>query len=192
MQNPAQEADAISQEIAALKLKLAEARRKIPAQRVSDYTFASCPTGAPITLAQLFGTKRDLIVIHNMGRKCSYCTLWADGFAGVYKHLADRCSFVLSSPDEPAIAGAFASERAWPFPVVSIRGTSFGKDMGFENAGGGVKPGASAFHKDASGFITCTAPSAEFGPGDDFCGVWHLLGLLKDGAGGWEPKFHYA
>lgn len=192
MPTPQQHADAIAQQIAELKVQLADARRKIPALPVGEYTFASAPSGAPVTLAQLFGDKRDLIVIHNMGRKCAYCTLWADGFAGLYKHLADRAAFVLSSPDEPAIAGAFASARHWPFPVVSIARTSFAKDMGFANTDGGVKPGASAFHKDPTGAVTRSAPSAEFGPGDDFCSLWHLLDLLKDGPSDWAPKYHYA
>lgn len=190
--DPHREFDRIAQQIADLKLKLAEAKRAIPPQPVAPYTFTLAPNGSPITLAGLFGDKRDLIVIHNMGRGCSYCTMWADGFAGLYKHLADRCAFVLSSPDSPAVAGAFAAERAWPFPVVSIAGTSFANDIGFANAKGGVMPGASAFHKDEAGNVTRTFPSAQFGPGDDFCSLWHLLDLLKEGPAGWEPKFHYA
>ena len=33
---------------------------------------------------------------------------------------------------------------------------------------------------------------ASFGPGDPYCGLWHLMGLLKDGVGDWQPKFSYA
>ena len=36
--------------------------------------------------------------------------------------------------------------------------------------------------------VVATAP---FRPGDAFCGVWHLLGLLQGGAAGWEPKYKY-
>ncbi len=185
-------ADAIAQEIAALKLKLAEARRDIAPEPVQDATLAMAGSGAPVRLSQLFGDKPDLILIHNMGRRCSYCTLWADGFAGVYRHLASRCSFVLCSPDDPGVAGAFASSRQWPFPVVSLAGSSFGRDMGFQKPDGGVTPGASAYAKGPGGSIVRAGYAPEFGPGDDFCAVWHLLGLLKDGAAGWEPKYHYA
>ena len=34
--------------------------------------------------------KDDLVVIHNMGASCAYCTLWGDGFNGVYEHLANK------------------------------------------------------------------------------------------------------
>jgi hypothetical protein len=32
---------------------------------------------------------------------------------------------------------------------------------------------------------------ATFGPGDDFCSVWHLLEQFKDGANKWQPQFDY-
>jgi hypothetical protein len=32
---------------------------------------------------------------------------------------------------------------------------------------------------------------AEFGPGDDFCAVWHFFDLLPEGVDGWEPRFAY-
>lgn len=171
--------------------RLAEALRALPATAVKDYEFKLAGSGAAVRLSQLFGGKTDLIVIHNMGRSCAYCTLWADGFAGVYKHLADRAAFVLSTPDDPATAAAFASSREWPFPVACIGGTSFAADMGFQNAKGGVQPGASGFHREADGSITRSGRSQQFGPGDPFCAVWPFLDLLKGGANGWEPKYHY-
>ena len=36
-----------------------------------------------------------------MGRGCSYCTLWADGFNGLRHHFEDRAAFVVVSPDTP-------------------------------------------------------------------------------------------
>lgn len=185
------EIDAIEQQIAALKLKAAEAKRKLPTLPVKDYTLAYAGSGVKVKLSELFQDKSDLIVIHNMGRKCAYCTLWADGFAGVYKHLSSRCAFVLATPDEPVVAAAFAAARHWTFPIVSLSGSSFGRDLGFQRENGGVIPGASAYHKGIDGHIQRTNQAAEFGPGDNFCAVWHLLDLLKDGAAGWEPKYHY-
>ncbi len=181
----------LTRDVEAAQQRLAEALRQLPAEPVADYEFKAAGLGAAVRLTQLFGAKSDLIIIHNMGRKCSYCTMWADGFAGVYKHLADRCAFVLSTPDAPDVALAFASARHWPFPVVSVQGTTFSKDMGFESAKGGVLPGASGFHKGADGAVVRTRRSQQFGPGDPYCAVWPLLDLLKDGPGGWEPKFQY-
>ncbi len=192
------EIDRLTREVEEAQSRLAaalKAQRAQPGwaggQNVGEYTFRAAGSGAAVTLSQLFGTRRDLIVVHNMGRSCVYCTLWADGFSGLYHHLANRAAFVLSTPDEPEVAAAFASSRKWTFPVVSIAGTSFARDMSFANADGGVIPGISAFHKDADGRIVRSARSQQLGPGDPFCPVWPLLDLLKDGPNGWEPKYHY-
>ena len=45
--------------------KLAKQKRKLPRKEVEDYTFAG-PDG-PVKLSSLFGKKKDLIVVHNMG-----------------------------------------------------------------------------------------------------------------------------
>ena len=57
---------------------------------------------------QLFGSMKDLFVIHNMGSGCPYCTLWADGYNGIYEHLTSRAAFVIASPDSPAAQQRFA------------------------------------------------------------------------------------
>jgi predicted dithiol-disulfide oxidoreductase (DUF899 family) len=126
-----------------------------------------------------------------MGQKCVYCTLWADGLNGLARHLEGRAAFVVSSPDDPATQGAFAASRGWTFRMVSVKGSSFARDMGFEPEAGKYWPGVSAFHKSEDGTITRTG-SASFGPGDEFCAVWPLLELLKDGADGWKPKYRYS
>jgi predicted dithiol-disulfide oxidoreductase (DUF899 family) len=74
--------------------------------------------------------------------------------------------------------------------MFSSNGTSFNRDMGYENEKGGQMPGMSAFHKDESGRIFRTGTTL-FGPGDDFCAVWPMLDLLKDGPAGWQPKYQY-
>jgi predicted dithiol-disulfide oxidoreductase (DUF899 family) len=61
-----------------------------------------------VQLSDLFGEHEDLIVIHNMGVSCPYCTLWADGFNGLIRHLEDRAAFVMVSPDPPDIQKEFA------------------------------------------------------------------------------------
>jgi hypothetical protein len=32
---------------------------------------------------------------------------------------------------------------------------------------------------------------ASFGPGDDFCTLWHLFDLIPEGSGDWQPKYKY-
>lgn len=183
------ELKALEAEMSALREKLTAARRRAGAMSVQDYTLRTID-GTPVKLSELFGDKRDLIVVHNMGRKCVYCTLWADGFIGFANHLNSRAAFVLCSADEPATARAFAASRKWPFRVVSGHGSSFAHDMGFEPKPDEVWPGVSTFYRAADGTISRIA-AAPFGPGDSFCAIWPMFDLLKDGAASWEPKYSY-
>ena len=170
-------------------------QQKVEPQPVEDYVLAGW--NGPVRLSELFGDQRDLIVIHNMGTSCRYCTMWADGFNGVYEHLADRAAFVLATPNTPEVQKQFAKSRGWRFPMVSHQGSSFAKDLGYrlesgddegENSSRWV-PGISAFQKDASGIRRVS--NTELGPYDDFCSVWHFLDMLPEREAGWEPKFKY-
>ncbi len=102
----------------------------------------------PVRLSQLFGGGRDLIVIHNMGASCPYCTMWADGYNGLYAHIATRAALVVSSPDPPDVQRRFARSRGWRFPIVSHQGTTFAADMGYRSRDGGWLPGLSAFRRE--------------------------------------------
>ncbi|MEO1008664.1 MAG: DUF899 family protein [Planctomycetota bacterium] len=149
-----------------------------------DYAFG---TGeGEVTLSELFGGHDDLLVIHNMGRSCSYCSLWADGLASLHPKITERASIALSSPDAPDVQAEVAQRRGWPYRMVSVAGNTFAEDMGFKSERGYL-PGVSAFHKNEDGSITRSG-SAYFGPGDDFCAIWPLFDLLEGGAKGWEPR----
>ena len=82
------------------------------------------------------------------------------------------------------------TRAGWKFTMASCAGNSFFKDMGFEPEPKKFWPGVSTFHKDSNGQITLVSQSY-FGPGDDFCSLWHFFDLLKDGANNWQPKFRY-
>lgn len=160
---------------------------------VQDYELAGWD--GPVRLSQLFGDKQDLFVIHNMGTGCSYCTMWADGFNGVYDHLADRAAFVVSSPDPTRTQKQFAKSRGWRFPMVSHEGGAFARDMGYgrpkaNGEGMSWAPGVSVFQKRGDTIVRVS--DTELGPHDDFCSVWHFLDMLPKGADGWSPKFRYA
>lgn len=176
-------------ELERAKARVLELRRSVPEQKVKDYEFIT-RTGERVTLSSLFGTRDELLLIHNMGVRCSYCTLWADGFNGVAKHLTDRAPFVVISPDPYVIMKEFAEERGWQFPIYSAEGTTFNRDMQFASEKNEPWPGVSTFRRDADGTMYRVA-SAPFGPGDDFCAVWHLLDLLPKGVNNWTPKYNY-
>lgn len=153
---------------------------------VGDYTFAG--QGEEVQLIDLFGDKTDLIVIHNMGAGCPYCTLWADGFNGVVSHLEDRAAFVVTSPDTPAAQAKFAESRGWKFRMLSHEGTSFAEDMGYKDERG-FQPGISVFQKRDGKVVRVS--DRPLGPGDDFCAIWHIFDLIPEGANGWEPQYKY-
>lgn len=172
-----------------LKRQISELRRQRQPEEVKDYEFRNSD-GQPVHLYDLFGARNRLILIHNMGSGCSYCTMWADGFVGLLPHLESRVAFIVTSPDEPDAQKIFAEARGWNFPMYSVARTDFIADMGFDDPQEGLMPGVSVFAKEAGGKVYRTA-SGEFGPGDDFCAVWHFLELLPEGIDGWEPKQSY-
>lgn len=182
------ETRALQQEILDLKKRLVEARRKLPQEVVPDFAF-KMPCGADVSLNELFGDQDDLILIHNMGRGCVYCTLWADGLNGLVPHLEDRAALVLVSPDSPADLKSFSESRGWRFRCVSSEESDFAEAMGFWSEEEGYWPGASVFRRQGS--VLTRVSSTEFGPGDEFCALWPLFDLLEGGAKGWEPQYEY-
>lgn len=173
----------VARQIMELKDRLRTLQAENPPEPVEDFVL-QCPEG-DVRLSQLFAGKPDLIVVHNMGKSCNYCTLWADGFIGFHRHLLRRASFVVCSPDAPDVQGAFADQRGWPYCMVSDPDHRFTEAMGFWKEQDGYWPGASAFAL-RDGQIT-RKNWTFFGPGDDFCALWPLFDLLDGGVGGFEP-----
>lgn len=168
--------------------KLAAWKRRLPPEAVKDY-FLAGPDGR-VRLSELFRGKRDLIVIHNMGRSCRYCTMWADGFNGLRQHLASRAGFAVVSPDAVRTQQRFAKSRGWEFPIYSGKVGTFIKDMGFLPRPGEPRPGVSTFRRKGTRIYLIA--SAPFGPFDRFCATWPLFALLDGGVGDWAPKFRYS
>lgn len=172
-------------QIADLRKKMRALQADREPEAVQDYAFETA--SGPVRLSALFGDRDDLIMIHNMGRACAYCTLWADGFNGIYHHLIDRAAFMVSSPDEPAVQAAFAESRGWRFPMVSHRNTTFAADMGYRSSDGRWMPGVSVFKRERLQIVRVA--DAGFQPNDDFCTMWHILDLFPEGSAGWVPSF---
>lgn len=175
-------------ELEKARKKVIKLRRARPRQLVQDYVFKD-HAGRPVRLTQLFGDKKELILVHNMGTHCRYCTLWADGFMGLVKHLENRAGFAVESADAPAKQKVFYASRGWNFKMLSSAGTDFKREMGFADSQGNPEPGVSVFEKK-NGKIYRTAWDG-FGPGDDYCTAWHFFDLLPGGAKNWEPQYRY-
>ncbi|EDL64200.1 DUF899 family protein [Bacillus sp. SG-1] len=179
--NVIKEIEVLERDIYQKKKRLMELKKSIPESKVKNFEFVDSEERR-VTLSGLFGEKNELMVIHNMGRSCRYCTMWADGFNGVYHYLNGKASFVVSSPDTPKAQADFAASRKWQFPMISVRNTAFAEEMGFKEEGRYL-PGVSTFRKDAEGNIYLHRQS-NFGQGDDYCVTWHLFDLLPSGSEG--------
>jgi predicted dithiol-disulfide oxidoreductase (DUF899 family) len=166
-------------QIAAIREKMRETLATVEPEEIKDYEFTT--SEGPVRLSQLFGEHEDLILIHNMGAACSYCTLWADGYNGIHQHVVTRAAFAVSSPDRPEAQKKLAQSRGWVFPMVSHIGSTFAADMGFRSAKGAWMPGVSVFKRDGNSIVRVS--DTGFSPGDDYCTLWHFFDLLPGGVG---------
>ena len=180
--------------------ELARQRRELPWERVEkNYVFES-PTG-PVTLADLFGGKSQLIVQHFMfgadwNEGCPSCSFWTDNFNGIDVHLAHRdTAFVLVSRGPIDRLEAYRKRMGWNLRWVSSLHNDFNFDfaVSFEpeekakkyNFGtlapyGQEAPGLSAFRRDEDGTIYRTYSTYARGL-DVLNGAYHLLDATSKG-----------
>jgi len=176
----------LEQQIFELTTELNELRKSNAGDEVKNYRFATID--GDTDLLGMFGDKQQLLLIHNMGQGCSYCTLWADGFNGFLKHLESAMSVVLVSKDSPELQRQFANSRDWRFRLASHGGGEYIKEQtvmdGAENM-----PGAVVYERDGNKIRRKN--SCVFGPGDLYCSAWGLLGLAGLGEADWTPQYRY-
>lgn len=183
--------EALQKEIAEDLARLNRLKKSLHGGSVEDYLLQG--SDGAVSLSELFGDRDDLIVVHNMGSGCSYCTMWADGFNGVVDHLRSRAAFVVVSPESPEKQAEFAASRGWRFGMVSDSGSTFTEDMGFRITQDGnqyVMPGYTTFHRESDESITRVG-SDMFGPGDLYSSPWHMFDMLADSEMAWRPKLRY-
>ena len=176
----------LEKQIFELTAKLNELRKSSGGDEVQNYTFATI--NGDTDLLRLFGDKKQLLLIHNMGQGCRYCTLWADGFNGFLKHLESVISVVLVSKDPPELQRQFANSRDWRFRLASHGGGDYIREQtvmeGTENM-----PGAVVYERD--GETITRKNTCVFGPGDIYCSMWSLLGLAGLSESDWTPQYAY-
>ncbi len=188
----------MNEKINQLRKEIEEKRKEIlslqkehPLEEIKDYSFKD-KDGKSISLLELFGEADELLVIHNMGKECRYCTMWADGFRGYSEIISDRMPWVLTTPNEYNIMREFAEKRNWNYNYVSFHGTDFGFDLGYEKRVDGKSsfmPGVSSLIKKEGKIYR--AAHDFFGPGDYYNPVWHFFDLFPKGDNKWIPKYEY-
>ncbi len=180
------EISAVEKQIYELTAKLNELRKSNAGDEVRNYPFATI--NGESSLLDLFGDRKQLLLIHNMGQGCRYCTLWADGFNGFVKHLESVMSVVLVSKDAPGLQRQFANSREWRFRLASHGGGDYISEQTVME-GSDNMPGAVVYERD--GDKITRKNSCIFGPGDLYCSMWSLLGLAGIGEGDWTPQYVY-
>ena len=180
------DAEKLEHEIMEKTQQLAALRREEPSVEVKDYSFETLD--GDVRLSSLFGGRERLLVIHNMGQGCRYCTLWADGINGVLPHLEDSFAVALVSKDSPEVQRRMALDRGWKFRIASHNG---GPYMTEQCSAGDYAnfPGAAIYRRQEDQIMRCSRTA--FGPGDLYSPVWHFLGLAGLGPSDWTPQYHY-
>jgi predicted dithiol-disulfide oxidoreductase (DUF899 family) len=182
---------------------LSRKRRELPWVKVDKPYVFDGPNGKE-TLADLFGSKSQLIVYHFMlgpdwKEGCPSCSLLADHFDGAAIHLAQRdVAFVVVSRAPLQQIAAFKRRMGWHFKWVSSFGSDFNYDYQVsaspeEKSSGKViynyeltefpseeRPGASVFYKNAAGEVFHTYSA--YGRGlDILIGAYNLLDIAPKG-----------
>lgn len=177
---------ALEKQLYELTTRLNELRKTQVGAEVSNYTFSTLD--GDVTLLELFGDHDRLLLIHNMGQGCRYCTLWADGLNGFLPHLESAMSVALVSKDPPDLQRRFANSRNWRFRLASHGGGDYIQEQSV-SAGEINTPGAVVYERDGDRITRKNA--AEFGPGDLYCSIWNLLGMAGFGVADWTPQYRY-
>ena len=183
--------------------ELSRERRDLPWAKV-DKTYMFDGSGGPVTLADLFEGRSQLIVQHFMfdpswDEGCKSCSFWVDNFDGVVVHLNHRdVSFALVARAPIETLEAYRRRMGWRVRWVSSLHTDFNRDYhvtfapeelekgqvyynyttrAFPVAEG---PGLSVFHKDTDGALYHTYSCYAHGL-DMLNGAYHLLDLVPKG-----------
>lgn len=176
----------VEAQILTLTKRLAELRAENPGDEISNYTFETL--NGKTTLLELFGGQKRLLVIHNMGQGCRYCTLWGDGLNGFVPHIESAMGLVLVSKDVPEVQRRFANSRGWRFQLASHGGGDYIKEQTVME-GANNMPGAVVYERRGDSIYRKN--SCVFGPGDLYCSIWPLLGMAGMNETNWTPQFKY-
>ena len=185
--------------------RVARLRRELPWVEIDQAYVFEGPEGR-VALADLFGTRRQLLVQHFMlgpdwEEGCKGCSYMADHVDGMLVHLAQRdTAFVAVSRAPYARIERFRRRMGWRFPWVSSHGSSFNYDFGVSftpeqvaagplpyNYGewplsGEDWPGLSVFFRDESGRVFHSYST--YGRGVEvMMGAYRMLDLTPLGRG---------
>jgi predicted dithiol-disulfide oxidoreductase (DUF899 family) len=176
----------LENELMELNNKILKLRKEAKPTEIKNYRFKYLQ--GDVSLLSLFGDKKILFAIHNMGQGCRYCTLWADGLNAFVPHIESTASVVLLSKDTPEIQRQFANARGWRFRMASHGGGEYMQEQSIIPSKDNM-PGMVCYFREGERIFKKN--STAFGPGDAFCPQWQVLSLAGLGEDDWTPQYSY-
>ncbi len=176
----------LEQKLYAMTLELNTLKKEAAHVAVPNYTFTTLE--GEVSLLELFADKSKMLLIHNMGQGCRYCTLWGDGLSPFLPHLESAVSVVMVSQDEPPLQRRFANSRGWRFRWASHGGGAYIQEQSAV-AGQNNYPGVVGYERDGDQIYRTN--SSPFGPGDLYCSLWNLLGVVGLDESNFTPQYNY-
>lgn len=186
--------------------RVAALRRDLPPGRVvEDYELTEMGEDgpAPVRLSWLFDDpEKSLVLIQLMyggaqTKPCPMCTMWADGYDAVARHLKQRCNLAIVAEADISDFKALAEQRDWTnLRLISSAGTTFKVDFEMADSDGSQSPGISVFALKDGLVRHFYSGHAQLAEGhwrglDLLSPVWNLFDLLPEGRGNWMPSVSY-
>jgi predicted dithiol-disulfide oxidoreductase (DUF899 family) len=183
-------------EFTRLRDELSRQRRELPWVRI-DQRYVFDGPGGKESLADLFGSKRQLIVFHFMFAPdweagCKSCSFWADGFNGILAHLDQRDVALVAVSRAPlAKLRAFAQRLGWTFRWLSSAGSDFNYDFEVSFRPQDRDAGTLVYNYAPSRTSMTDLPGISVFVRDDAGAVFHTYSCFARGLDMMNPAYQY-
>lgn len=191
--------------------RVAALRRQLSSDTVAeDYVFNEGPLDLDkngpvrqVRLSELTSGNRPAVLYQFMygaaqKKPCPMCSLWIDGFHGIARHLRQTMAFAVVAAAPIEDLRSWGAERRWHgLRLLSSAGTSFKRELHFQEPDGVQLPGVSIFVRGEDGkphhfYSVCAVlGKKEYRGLDLLAPIWNLLDLTPQGRGDWMPSLEY-
>jgi predicted dithiol-disulfide oxidoreductase (DUF899 family) len=176
--------------------ELNAARRALPWVRIDkDYRFQGA--AGELGLADLFAGRSQLLLYHFMfhpdwEQACKSCSFWADGYNGIFRHLAQRdVNLVVVSRAPLSKLQAFASRCGWEFPWYSSEGSEFNHDFRVSFTDEEISSGSVDYNFGPSSFTPTEAPGLSVFCAEDDGSIYRTYSCYARGLDMLNVAYHH-
>ncbi|MFT7285992.1 MAG: putative dithiol-disulfide oxidoreductase (DUF899 family) [Halieaceae bacterium] len=182
-------------ELTRLRDELSSLRRELPWTRATKSSEFRGTEGSR-TLADLFGSSRQLIVYHFMygpdwETGCPSCSFWAENYQGTTIHLANRdAGLVVISRAAFEKLAAYRERMGWTFPWHSSHGSDFNFDFQVSYLPEQIESGE-AEHNYVPGKVIDELPGVSVFFRDEDDTVYHTYSMYRRGLDMLNGAYHH-